>query len=89
MTIRAITEILQDVISTRCVKSLGGNNKKPKYPYVNKAFLCFNKVETHSNIRPCPTILYSLISEKYIKYLRRIGEITLKLPMNEALIESN
>jgi hypothetical protein len=59
MTIRAITEILHGTISTRCVQILGGNTKKPKYPYGNKAFFSFDKVETNSTIRICPTILYS------------------------------
>jgi hypothetical protein len=59
MTIRGITEILQYAISTRCANILGGNTKNPKYTYVNKAFFSFDEVETHSAIRPCPTILYS------------------------------
>jgi hypothetical protein len=59
MTIRIITEILQDAISTRCVKFLGGNIKKTKLLHVDKAFLSFDKDENHSPLRAIPTILHS------------------------------
>jgi hypothetical protein len=59
MTVRAITEILKDAISTRCVKILGGTTKKPKYHYVNKAFFSFDKVENYSGTKSCPTIRHS------------------------------
>jgi hypothetical protein len=59
MTIRAITDILQDAISTRCVKILGANNKTPKLRYVKEAFLTFDKGENHSTLRAFPLILHS------------------------------
>jgi hypothetical protein len=65
----AITKILQGAISERYVQILGGNTKKPKYPYLKKAFFPFDKFETHSTIRKCPTFLHSYISAIYIKYL--------------------
>jgi hypothetical protein len=59
MTIRANTEIVQDAISTRCVKFLGGNIKKTKLHHVHKAFLSFDKDENHSTLRAFPIILHS------------------------------
>jgi hypothetical protein len=79
MTIREIAENLQDAISTRCVKILAGNTKKPKYPNVNKAFFSFDKFEAYSTIRYYPTILHSYLLANYIKYFRRNREITIKV----------
>jgi hypothetical protein len=52
---------------------------KPKYPYVKKSFFSFDKVEIHSTIRACSSILMSYISANYVKYFRRDREITLKV----------
>jgi hypothetical protein len=40
-------------------KILGGNNKKPKLPNVNKALHSFDKDENHSNLRAFPIIHHS------------------------------
>jgi hypothetical protein len=59
MTIRAITEILEDAISTRCVKNFRRKYQKTILPYVNKAFLSFDKEENHSSLKAFPIILHS------------------------------